>query len=222
MSDVWLTPAEIMKPLGRFDLDPCAWDQDPTRCASQGYTRADNGLLMPWFGRVWVNPPYSKPKPWMARIAGHGVGTLMMFAATDTQAFKAFVFDAASAILFIQQRVSFLNEKGLPGTSAPKPSVLVAYGQADAEVLADSGIDGFFMPLTLPRIYLVAAISETWRDVLLRWVREQEGPVSLSAMYEAMRRHPKSRNNPTFDATIRRVLQEGPFERVERGMWRAA
>jgi phage N-6-adenine-methyltransferase len=48
-----------------FDLDAAATAE--STIAPRYYTREDNGLLLPWFGRVWVNPPYSDLGSWVAK-----------------------------------------------------------------------------------------------------------------------------------------------------------
>lgn len=49
-----------------------AWDLDVAACeeshlASAYFTRSDDGLVRPWWGRVWVNPPFSDIEPWVAK-----------------------------------------------------------------------------------------------------------------------------------------------------------
>jgi hypothetical protein len=75
-TDVWLTPPAIIEALGgasSFDLDPCASSDRPWPTARRHYTVEDNGLILPWFGRVWMNPPYSNPliARFMGRMAAH-------------------------------------------------------------------------------------------------------------------------------------------------------
>jgi phage N-6-adenine-methyltransferase len=48
-----------------FTLDVAAAPHN-AKCA-QYYTRADNGLLRPWHGSVWCNPPYSGLDLWLAK-----------------------------------------------------------------------------------------------------------------------------------------------------------
>lgn len=63
----WYTPQEYIdsarKVLGHFDLDPASSEHANTHhvCALNFYTKEDNGLARDWFGRVWMNPPYSQP-----------------------------------------------------------------------------------------------------------------------------------------------------------------
>ena len=51
-NDEWLTPPEILKALGSFDLDPCAPIARPWETAAAHYTAEDDGLRKPWAGRV--------------------------------------------------------------------------------------------------------------------------------------------------------------------------
>jgi ParB family chromosome partitioning protein len=53
----WLTPPFILKALGKFDLDPCASLQQPSKTATRQFTILDDGLNKVWSGRVWLNPP---------------------------------------------------------------------------------------------------------------------------------------------------------------------
>lgn len=52
--DEWLTPPEIIRALGSFDLDPCAPVKRPWEMAANHFTVLDNGLNKPWQGRVCV------------------------------------------------------------------------------------------------------------------------------------------------------------------------
>jgi len=67
------TPAGLIREFhraldGRFDLDPAA-GAEPIPTADQRFTKQDNGLAQDWnAGSVWLNPPYSDPKPWMRKV----------------------------------------------------------------------------------------------------------------------------------------------------------
>src|SRR5438552_2229167 len=72
-SDDWITPRYLIERLGPFDLDPCASITQPWPCADRQYTVRDNGLLLPWHGLVWLNPPYGQATAaWLDRLALHG------------------------------------------------------------------------------------------------------------------------------------------------------
>lgn len=153
----WLTPPHIIDALGPFDLDPCAAPEPrPWSTATIHWKREDNSLNRKWSGRVWLNPPYgakSQIGPWMRRIAEHGRGTALIFARTETAVFFETVWDRATAVLFFKGRLSFFRPDGtLPksdqgGGNAGAPSVLIAYGQDDADRLRTSGIPGRYVQL---------------------------------------------------------------------------
>ncbi len=131
-TDSWITPKWLIDRLGQFDLDPCACDQQPWPCAAKSYTEADNGLMMPWHGMVWCNPPYgSECAYWLDRMALHNNGVALIFARTETKMFFKSVWPKASALLFVRGRLTFAYPDGtLPktGHNSGGPSVLIAYG----------------------------------------------------------------------------------------------
>jgi ParB family chromosome partitioning protein len=65
--------------LGAIDLDPasCAEANETVRAAAF-YTPRHDGLRRPWFGRVWLNPPYGKHVAgWVDKLlADHGRGAV--------------------------------------------------------------------------------------------------------------------------------------------------
>jgi hypothetical protein len=143
----WLTPPEIIKALGPFDLDPCAPMPRPWDMARNHYTLADNGLLKPWTGRVWLNPPYgNETARWMERLAKHdGGGIALIFVRTETATFFPWVWQHATAFLFIKGRLCFYTKEGKRGGCAGAPSMLIAYGAREAERLMTCGIEGKFL-----------------------------------------------------------------------------
>lgn len=60
-TDEWYTPIEIIQSFGEFDLDPCAPMNPLWKTAKKMYNKEDDGLKQDWEGRVWLNPPYSRP-----------------------------------------------------------------------------------------------------------------------------------------------------------------
>lgn len=140
----WLTPPEIIHALGKFDLDPCAPIRRPWPTAKHHYTLLEDGLVQPWFGRVWLNPPYGRETArWMARLAKHGNGIALIFARTETRLFFDHVWSQAGAVLFLRGRLTFHNGDGTkPGNSGGAPSCLVAFGKNNVAALSASGLAG--------------------------------------------------------------------------------
>jgi len=141
-SDTWLTPPEILKVLGEFDLDPCTPEVMPWETAKKRYTKLDDGLIQPWNGRVWMNPPFGKEaSKWMDKIAKHGNGIALIPARTETKMFFDYVWGKADAVCFIKSRPHFHYADG---TRAPfnsgAPICLVAYGYWNKIALIESGL----------------------------------------------------------------------------------
>lgn len=146
----WLTPPYIIEALGVFDLDPCSPIDRPWDTAQKHYTILDNGLKQQWEGRVWLNPPYgNETSKWMEKMAQHNNGIAFIFSRTETATFFPWVWDHASAILFLKGRVSFYTKEGKKGQSAGAPSCLVAYGHKNSESLNHSKIKGKFIALNI-------------------------------------------------------------------------
>lgn len=147
--DEWLTPPHILAHLGQFDLDPCAPINRPWATATNHYTIEDSGLMQPWAGRVWMNPPYgNQTEKWMQRLAEHGNGIALIFARTETNSFFPWVWDYAAGLFFFKRRLAFYHADGTEADSAAgAPSVLVAYGSDNAEVLSRIPLQGKFVDL---------------------------------------------------------------------------
>ncbi len=144
----WLTPPELVKKLGEFDLDPCSPVNPPFVHAPVNYTVENNGLTRDWFGRVYMNPPYGKDmNKWLDKLQKHGNGIALIFARTETKCFFENVWDKADALLFIKGRIRFYHVSGEQGGTAGAPSVFIAYGKNNALALKNSGIEGKYLQL---------------------------------------------------------------------------
>lgn len=144
LKDEWLTPPTLLAKLGHFDLDPCAPLVRPWPTADAHLTIEDDGLQTPWFGFVWMNPPYgSQTGKWLNRLAAHGNGLALIFARTETEDFVKQVWGKADALLFLHGRLYFHHVTGQrAGANSGAPSCLVAYGNAAVERLQKSGLAG--------------------------------------------------------------------------------
>lgn len=149
ITDEWITPREVIRALGTFDLDPCSpGERRPWDTAHRHLCVEDDGLSATWAGRVWLNPPYSQAGLWLSRLAQHGHGTALVFARTETAAWFDHVWPWATGLLFLRGRLTFHHVDGrLSGFNAGAPSVLVAYGSQDAAVLAAGPLPGRYVSL---------------------------------------------------------------------------
>ena len=107
-----------------FSLDVASTNQN--KKASSNYTIQQNGLTRPWFGHVWLNPPYGRTiGQWITKaikeLPRTKSITLLIPARTDTRWFFELVDNQYKKhLFFIKGRLSF-SQKG----SAPFPSVIV-------------------------------------------------------------------------------------------------
>ena len=134
-SDEWETPAEFVAKqaaeFGSFTLDPCCRRENAK--ASQFFTKEDDGLAQLWTGRVWLNPPYSAPAPWLrkaiASVARPGCALVVALlpARTETGWFHDLVIGGAAEIRFVRGRLRFLGWERTPIPAPRNPSLLAIY-----------------------------------------------------------------------------------------------
>jgi phage N-6-adenine-methyltransferase len=117
----WYTPARYLElarqVMGGIDIDPASnpTAQETVR-AERFYTREDDGLIQPWSGRVWLNPPYSTKLivAFVERLLAEvQIGTvsqaiLLTHANTDTRWFRS-AAAGASALGFTTHRIKFIH-----------------------------------------------------------------------------------------------------------------
>lgn len=221
---MYLTPPPILEQLGQFDLDPCSPINRPWDTAKKHYTIEDDGLLMPWDGRVWCNPPYGrKLGHWIEKMALHNNGIALTFARTDTRAFQNYVFPFAESLFFINGRVKFYDANGNQSKSnGGAPSVLISYGEYNAEVLSECNISGHHVPVKpTVMVYGMYRSNDTWQIIVNDALEDLNGKASLSEIYDCVisMAPGKVKTNNHYKAKIRQTLQMH-FNRVERGVYK--
>jgi hypothetical protein len=123
-TDVWLTPLNIIHALGEFDLDPCGEIYHKT--AKTIYT--ENGLKQKWFGRVWLNPPYSNVFRWLLKMLFHNHGIALVFARMDTEWCQQ-ILPHCSSIFFPKGRIKFLTPELKTKGTAGAASMFLSFGE---------------------------------------------------------------------------------------------
>ena len=140
----WYTPVQYIEAartvLGAIDLDPasCEYAQKTVKAATW-YGEEDDGLEYAWKGRIWLNPPYQTPAPFIAKlIEAVGLGAraiLLTNNNTDTQWWHD-AATACAAICFTRGRISFYNVAG--ESSAPTNGQTFFYFGDQDELFADT------------------------------------------------------------------------------------
>lgn len=134
-SDEHCTPDYIYQPLHKvfnFTLDPCTTPANPLGTPNF-YTKTDDGLSKPWFGRVFVNYPYGRKsaKIWLEKIVTEwsaGNPDLMVVLCpnrSDTPHMQEAI-QLATVKVEIQGRIKFVGSK----QGAPFPSILLIYAKS--------------------------------------------------------------------------------------------
>jgi len=118
-NDEVATKRKIWQPfadaLDGFDLDPAA-GCEPTPIADERYTKEDDGLTQPWYGNVWLNPPFGDKEPWYKRLAHQyergdvDRAVAIGQAGTDANWFQEY-FSTADVLVFINGRDCY-QQKG--------------------------------------------------------------------------------------------------------------
>lgn len=116
--------------MGGIDLDPCSNSKDkPVVPALHHYTAEDDGLQMPWFGRVYMNPPYGRAiGEWSKKLAAeYAAGDVtealaLVPARTDTQWWQAL---RNYPVCLVIGRLTFIGNDD----PAPFPSAVFYLGE---------------------------------------------------------------------------------------------
>ena len=128
-NDNWFTPPYILQAvrdvLGQIDLDPASCEAAQCRVqASAYYTIMDDALNQPWWGRIFMNPPYSRGKigkfveKLLVELASGRVteAIVLVNGSTDTQWFRR-AARASAMMCFTEGRIEFLTPDGeAPGS----------------------------------------------------------------------------------------------------------
>lgn len=150
-SDLWSTPPEVFEELneryGPFDLDAAAnfhnrkcqfWLGPSSMISENALTAAWKGFSL-GLNRVWMNPPYSNPYPFVAKAweqahIGNCMVTMLLPSTTEVGWWKGFVYDGdrrrfrpGVEVEFWPNRIRHIRPDGTRGGSPKFGSVVVTF-----------------------------------------------------------------------------------------------
>jgi phage N-6-adenine-methyltransferase len=138
----WITPKWIIDAIGLSDLDPCGYRLDGkiiVETARNYYTLQDsqNGLIEKWSCSIYCNPPYNNTAIWLRKCRDYyqDTGNEVIMLIKNVVERIYFQNEAAymTGIVFIRDRVGFLNEYGEKTNKATFGSTLIAFGEGAYE-----------------------------------------------------------------------------------------
>jgi hypothetical protein len=111
--DECYTPKWIFDKLGLlFDLDVASSNHPLIEVpAKQRYTIEDDALSKPWFGRVWMNPPFTKVTPWVDKFLEHGNG-LCLVPTSSNGKWGNKLWDSDAGCTFLPANMWFVGASG--------------------------------------------------------------------------------------------------------------
>jgi len=136
-SDDYYTPKWLFDALKvEFDLDVACPPEGPLHTpAKRFYSMKHDGLTQPWEGRVWMNPPYSGPKPWVERFIEHANGiALLPFAKSK---WHQDLWDSDASMVYVRV-ITFVKGDTNLG-QAPFALGLWAFGQENKKAISNVG-----------------------------------------------------------------------------------
>ena len=121
----WCTPESVLSLVrkffgGQIDLDPCSNEHATVRARTE-YRLPTDGLVEPWFGKIFVNPPYGRDTErktnldhWVRRCVKareqEGAEIIALLPASpETQRWHKHIFPTATAFCYPEGRIEFVE-----------------------------------------------------------------------------------------------------------------
>jgi hypothetical protein len=138
-SDDYYTPPFVFEALGiEFDMDVCAPAGGvPWIPAKESLSIIEDGLTTSWNGRIWCNPPYSYPAPWINKFIAHGNGVCLVQSSRANWWIR--LWNEADAFAALPSNIKFVTGAG-DSKGIFMPVVLVAMGALNVSALENSGL----------------------------------------------------------------------------------
>lgn len=132
--DSWNTPMDVVERVravfqGQIDLDPCSNEAAQIVIRARTYyTLGNDGLTHEWFGRVWLNPPFSNPAPWVDNLLGSRFASAITLTNNCTETtWCQRLMHQATAILLPHKRVRFWHAER-SGAGARQGQIICYFG----------------------------------------------------------------------------------------------
>lgn len=112
-NDELYTPKAIFDKLGlHFDLDVASGlNKNIAVPTNNRFTIEDDALVQDWYGRVWMNPPFSKPSPWAHKWLEHGNGVALLPLSGNSRWWRM-LWESEAAVVMVEPNTGFAKPDG--------------------------------------------------------------------------------------------------------------
>lgn len=160
-SDDWYTPLALLNAIGEtYDLDPCSPGAGHWVPARQIYTIEDDGLVLPWDGFIFMNPPFGGRNghvPWLKRFLEHANGIAIVRAYTSSAWFHNYAVKV-DAMCFPRGKTKFVRPDGSIGKCPGHGIVLLGMGTRAVAALERSRLGLFLARSPRPECHARGAL----------------------------------------------------------------
>lgn len=122
-----------------FDVDVCSPVGGVNWIPAINYfDEQRDGLAQNWDGNVWMNPPYSKPKPWIEKFIAHGSG-IGLIAMSRSNSFYNLWNNSLVKFSVPEKHMMFVTPEGKK-LGVFMPVCFIAMGKICIDALERSGL----------------------------------------------------------------------------------
>lgn len=135
----WYTPPKFIEAarevMGTIDLDPASSEiGNKVIQAETIYTKENSGLVHPWYGNIWMNPPYNNSlvdnftRKLVDELPNINQACVLVNNATETKWFQN-IMSKCNIICFVKSRIKFLDVNGEATGSSLQGQVIMYFGK---------------------------------------------------------------------------------------------
>lgn len=148
----WYTPKKFIDAarnvMGSIDLDPASSEiANKVIQSTKIYTEQDSGLVHPWSGNVWMNPPYNNSlvgeftRKLIEDLPSINQACVLVNNATETRWFDHIV-TKCDVMCAVKGRIKFLHENGEATGSSLQGQVIMYFGKNSDKFIKEFKVFG--------------------------------------------------------------------------------
>ncbi len=135
----WHTPPKFIEAarevMGSIDLDPASSEYgNQVIRAKKIYTKDNSGLVHPWYGNIWMNPPYNNSlvndftKKLVDELPNISQACVLVNNATETKWLQN-IMKHCNMVCFVKGRIKFIDVNGNATGSSLQGQIIMYFGE---------------------------------------------------------------------------------------------